>query len=29
MTARKVGRMWSSGIGEAMSSGAGRVDPDR
>ena len=25
MTARKVGRMWSSGIGEAMSSTAGRV----
>jgi Dolichyl-phosphate-mannose-protein mannosyltransferase len=25
MTARKVGRMWSSGVGEAMSSGAGRV----
>ena len=25
MTARKVGRMWSSGVGEAMSSTAGRV----
>jgi 4-amino-4-deoxy-L-arabinose transferase-like glycosyltransferase len=25
MTARKVGRMWSSGVGEAMSSGVGRV----
>jgi 4-amino-4-deoxy-L-arabinose transferase-like glycosyltransferase len=25
MTARKVGRMWSSGIGEAMSSGPGRA----
>jgi hypothetical protein len=25
MTARKVGRMWSSGVGEAMSSGAGRA----
>ena len=25
MTARKVGRMWSSGVGEAMSSGAGRT----
>ena len=25
MTARKVGRMWSAGIGEAMSSTAGRV----
>lgn len=25
MTARKVGRMWSSGVGEAMSSSAGRV----
>ena len=25
MTARKVGRMWSSGIGEAMSSGVGRA----
>jgi 4-amino-4-deoxy-L-arabinose transferase-like glycosyltransferase len=25
MTARKVGRMWSSGIGEAMESAAGRV----
>ena len=25
MTARKVGRMWSSGIGEAMSSTAGRI----
>jgi hypothetical protein len=25
MTARKVGRMWSSGIGEAMSSAAGRA----
>ncbi len=25
MTARKVGRMWSAGIGEAMESGAGRV----
>jgi hypothetical protein len=25
MTARKVGRMWSSGIGEAMSSTAGRA----
>jgi hypothetical protein len=25
MTARKVGRMWSSGVGEAMSSGIGRV----
>jgi Dolichyl-phosphate-mannose-protein mannosyltransferase len=25
MTARKVGRMWSSGVGEAMSSDAGRV----
>jgi 4-amino-4-deoxy-L-arabinose transferase-like glycosyltransferase len=24
MTARKVGRMWSSGVGEAMSSGPGR-----
>jgi 4-amino-4-deoxy-L-arabinose transferase-like glycosyltransferase len=24
MTVRKVGRMWSSGVGEAMSSGAGR-----
>jgi 4-amino-4-deoxy-L-arabinose transferase-like glycosyltransferase len=24
MTARKVGRMWSSGVGEAMSSGVGR-----
>ena len=31
MTARKVGRMWSSGVGEAMSSGAraGRPDPAR
>ena len=28
MTARKVGRMWSSGVGEAMGSTAGRVDPD-
>ena len=25
MTARKVGRMWSSGVGEAMSSGPGRA----
>ena len=25
MTARKVGRMWSSGVGEAMSSGLGRA----
>ena len=25
MTARKVGRMWSSGVGEAMSSTAGRA----
>lgn len=25
MTVRKVGRMWSSGVGEAMSSGPGRV----
>jgi hypothetical protein len=25
MTVRKVGRMWSSGVGEAMSSSAGRV----
>jgi hypothetical protein len=25
MTARKIGRMWSSGVGEAMSSTAGRV----
>ena len=25
MTVRKVGRMWSSGVGEAMSSGAGRA----
>ncbi|HEX5990782.1 MAG TPA: glycosyltransferase family 39 protein [Solirubrobacterales bacterium] len=25
MTVRKVGRMWSSGVGEAMSSAAGRV----
>jgi 4-amino-4-deoxy-L-arabinose transferase-like glycosyltransferase len=25
MTARKVGRMWSSGVGEAMSSSAGRA----
>ncbi len=25
MTVRKVGRMWSSGVGEAMSSGLGRV----
>jgi 4-amino-4-deoxy-L-arabinose transferase-like glycosyltransferase len=25
MTARKVGRMWSSGVGAAMSSGAGRA----
>ena len=25
MTARKVGRMWSSGVGEAMSSTAGRI----
>ena len=25
MTARKVGRMWSSGVGEAMSSAAGRA----
>jgi 4-amino-4-deoxy-L-arabinose transferase-like glycosyltransferase len=25
MTARKVGRMWSSGVGEAMSSSAGQV----
>jgi hypothetical protein len=25
MTLRKVGRMWSSGVGEAMSTGAGRV----
>jgi 4-amino-4-deoxy-L-arabinose transferase-like glycosyltransferase len=25
MTARKVGRMWSSGVGEAMGSGAGRA----
>ena len=25
MTARKVGRMWSSGVGEAMSTSAGRV----
>ncbi|HVY96452.1 MAG TPA: hypothetical protein VHA54_05790 [Solirubrobacterales bacterium] len=25
MTVRKVGRMWSSGVGAAMSSGAGRV----
>jgi dolichyl-phosphate-mannose-protein mannosyltransferase len=25
MTARKVGRMWSSGVGEAMSGGAGRA----
>jgi membrane-associated PAP2 superfamily phosphatase len=25
MTARKVGRMWSSGVGEAMDSTAGRV----
>jgi 4-amino-4-deoxy-L-arabinose transferase-like glycosyltransferase len=25
MTARKVGRMWGSGVGEAMSSGLGRV----
>ena len=31
MTARKVGRMWSSGVGEAMSSSAraGRPDPAR
>ena len=28
MTARKVGRMWSSGVGEAMSSGARPGDPD-
>jgi 4-amino-4-deoxy-L-arabinose transferase-like glycosyltransferase len=25
MTARKIGRMWSAGVGEAMSSSAGRV----
>jgi hypothetical protein len=25
MTVRKVGRMWSSGVGEAMSSGLGRI----
>jgi 4-amino-4-deoxy-L-arabinose transferase-like glycosyltransferase len=25
MTARKIGRMWSSGVGEAMSSGLGRA----
>jgi hypothetical protein len=25
MTVRKVGRMWSSGVGEAMSSGIGRA----
>ena len=25
MTVRKVGRMWSSGVGEAMSSGLGRA----
>ena len=28
MTARKVGRMWSSGVGAAMSSGARAGDPD-
>ena len=29
MTVRKVGRMWSSGVGEFMSTTLGRVHPDR